>query len=420
MASQPSPPKFPSSLQLQRVDRAFSQPISPSRTTTPGGPTRAVPQQLSPSKKLESTTQDIPQPQPISTELPPSASKEEPKPKDPEPKTPPASEPPSKHQIDSPVETISQQGVKAAQATQAPSPGSLIAPNSGAAPQQQAIAPTKAEEKLKDTDERKKAREESHEKKKTITTSPLDGKVIKTVDTTQPKDKSAYSKSLQKNSLSNGEQAPLQKEIKEDISKFVQKLTTEQSKQPMDEKPISVMTLAGENKGASMHLGSQAKKRGGSLHIHRGYKTNPEDSPDATTDGEGRGRSKGKHKDPKTKEEMATKAYVNSNTQGVNNSIMFGSSVNERNPGVQLAFSHNFAEPSRYSSKPEPLETSKAEFNITPAEKLTYAPTVRRRCLRGLFMESSDSEPDNPDKPRRHGCRYNCSAKKKDEEIAIL
>ncbi|KAJ6336168.1 hypothetical protein OIU78_012720 [Salix suchowensis] len=183
----------------------------------------------------------------------------------------------------------------------------------------------------------------------------------------------------------------------------------EHMKHPMGEKSISIVTLAGENRGATMNMGFESTRKDGSIHIHRGYKINPDESSEATTDGEGssKGRSS---KDPLTKE-PARKACINSNTQSVNNSMLFETSVSERNPGVQLNLSYIDEEPSKNSSKPVHLETRKAEFQVTPAEKLSYEPTVKRRCLRGLFMESSDSDLDNPEKPRRHGCRYDCGKK---------
>lgn len=45
---------------------------------------------------------------------------------------------------------------------------------------------------------------------------------------------------------------------------------------------------------------------------------------------------------------------------------------------------------------------------------------VKRRCLRGLFLESSDSDPDDCSKPQRHGCRVGYSKKGKDNRTNIL
>ncbi|KAJ4826047.1 hypothetical protein Tsubulata_029792 [Turnera subulata] len=265
-------------------------------------------------------------------------------------------------------------------------------------------------EGIKSHAEQKQQKEDILEKKTEVGSR---GEQMKTV-------KARYmpSESHQKQGMSNGEKVPLHKEIKEDISKFVHKLGTGFPKQAIGDKPLSVVTIAGENRGASMHLalGTESARKDGSIHIHRGYKSNPDESTEATTDGEG-----SSNKDPSvTADEPAPMAYINSNTQSVNNSVLFESTVTEGNPGVHLSLSNNVAESSDKDAKTGPLDARKAEFNITPAEKRTYEPTVRRRCLRGLFLESSDSDPDNPEKPRRHGCRYACREMSKDKDIGIL
>ncbi|KAE8713401.1 Tubby like protein 6 [Hibiscus syriacus] len=253
--------------------------------------------------------------------------------------------------------------------------------------------------------------------KKRLTTPSTDEKEMKTM--LNPKIESTPNKAHQKHVSSNWEQVPLHEEIREDISKFVHKLTTGQPQLPTEQQLISVLTLAGENRGASFHLGSESSKKDGLVHIHRGYKINPDDSPDATTDGEGslRGRTP---KDSATKENPASRAYVNNNIQSINNSFVSESSVNAQNPGVHLELLHNLAELIKSSTKAEHAEPRKAECNITSTEKLTREPTVRRRCLRALFAESSGSDPDNPKKPRRHGCRYSCEGKNKQKEKGVL
>ena len=262
---------------------------------------------------------------------------------------------------------------------------------------------------------KRQQKRETSDRKETIETTSYIGKHIKTVSSSHPTE-GKITMSFQKGVSPTGEEAPRQKEIKEDISKLVHKLSTGPQ---VDGKPISVITLTGENRGASMHLSSEPAKKEASIHIHRGYKTNPDDSPDTTTDGEVRTRGQ-RFRDQTKKAAPAPTTYVNSNVQSVNNSIVFNASVAERNPGVQLSISQHTAEAIKSSGKAESLQTRKAEFNVTPSEKLTHEPTVRRRCLRGLFMEPSDSDPDNPDKPRRHGCRYSCGDKSKDKEKGLF
>ncbi|KAL8148573.1 uncharacterized protein LOC141708354 [Apium graveolens] len=215
--------------------------------------------------------------------------------------------------------------------------------------------------------------------------------------------------SRQKPMASNGEGISMQKEIKNDISKLTQKMATEQGK------AVSIITLVGENKGATMQLGSPKE---GAVHIHRGYKLNPNESTEAITNGEESAKEK-RPKEANTKEQM-TKAYMNSNSQGINNSIVFKSSITERNPGVHLNLTQTPTEPIKTTAKADQLVAHKAEASVTPSQKLTYETTIRRRCLRGLLMESSDSDPDNSEKPRRHGCRCSYGDMNKDKEIDLL
>ncbi|KAF3446330.1 hypothetical protein FNV43_RR11509 [Rhamnella rubrinervis] len=220
--------------------------------------------------------------------------------------------------------------------------------------------------------------------------------------------------SFQKPLSSTDEEAPRQKEIREDISKLVHKL---KSAQQLVEQPVSVITLTGENRGANMHVSSEPANKEEPVHIHRGYKLNPDDSPENTTDGEADTEER-KLKDHFSREAQPIMAYANSNVQSVNNSIVLNSAVTEGSPGIQLEFPQEAVEPIRSNGRSETHEARRAEFSMIPSEKLTHEPTVRRRCLRGLFLESSDSESDNPEKPRRHGCRYRCSENnRKDKEI---
>ncbi|XP_042487627.1 proteoglycan 4 [Macadamia integrifolia] len=210
-----------------------------------------------------------------------------------------------------------------------------------------------------------------------------------------------------------GDQGILQRDIREDISKFVNKLAMGDPRQAIDEKSATVITMAGENRGAAMHVGTESAKREGSVPIHRSYKLDQHDNMETTTDEEG--SSQRRMENPKTGEDMTTSAYINSNVQSINNSIVLNSSCSEINPGVHLILSQKAKEPINTEEKSESIEASKSELNITPAQKLTHEPTVRRRCLRGLFLESSDNDQNKPEKPRRHGCRHTCE-KKQDKD----
>ncbi|KAK6131206.1 hypothetical protein DH2020_035050 [Rehmannia glutinosa] len=206
------------------------------------------------------------------------------------------------------------------------------------------------------------------------------------------------------------------KEIMDDISTIVNQTAIGGTKNAIYDRHVSIITLAGENRGASMQMGYNSSK---GVHIHRGYKIKPDENAEATTDGEGSFKGK-QSEDAKATEDQPTEAYVNNNAQGINNSIVFNASIAERNPGVHMVVTHVPKEPIQSSEKTSPLETRKAEFNMSRAEKLTYEPTVRRRCLKGLLLETSDSDPENPEKPRRHGCRVGCQRKEKENDIDVL
>ncbi|WOH00748.1 hypothetical protein DCAR_0520122 [Daucus carota subsp. sativus] len=253
--------------------------------------------------------------------------------------------------------------------------------------------------------------EETNEKYKKVlhSNSPmLQGKQSTTASHQSNKNRAGTSRP--KPMATNGEGISMQKEIKNDISKLTQKMASEQGK------PVSVITLVGENKGATMQIGSQKE---GTVHIHRGYKLNPDERAEATSEGDKSSVDK-RPEEANTKEDQMTKAYMNSNCQGINNSIVFKSSITERNPGVHLTLTQNPTEPIKTTTNANQLVAQKVEASITPSQKLTYETTIRRRCLRGLLMESSDSDPDNPEKPRRHGCRCSYGDLNKDKDIDLL
>jgi len=155
----------------------------------------------------------------------------------------------------------------------------------------------------------------------------------------------------------------------------------------VDDKAVSVVTLAGDNRGVTMHVAGSHSTRPNPL---------------------------GKKSTSREKDE-AGKTYVNSNIQSVNNSIMSHGTIHGRDPGVRVIL----------PQQPQPevkescLEKPKAEVSINRVEREPYKPVVRRRCLRGLFLEPSDSEHDNPDKPRRHGCKFRCGDNSKDKDTAM-
>ncbi|XP_039043327.1 proteoglycan 4-like [Hibiscus syriacus] len=200
--------------------------------------------------------------------------------------------------------------------------------------------------------------------RKTWTTSSTDEKQIKSVSSAYPKDRSRPSDSGEKHVDSKDEQVPLHKEIREDVSKFVRKLVTGKPKLTTDEKPVSVITLAGENSGASFRC-------------------------DSSSDGEESSRGR-KTMDSMIKESAAPKAYVNSNTQSINNSIMLESSLEGRNPGVHLDFFND--------AKAEPPQAGKSKVLIIGGTGYIGKFIVEASVKQGhptfaLVRESSVSDP---------------------------
>ncbi|KAG6585587.1 hypothetical protein SDJN03_18320, partial [Cucurbita argyrosperma subsp. sororia] len=184
----------------------------------------------------------------------------------------------------------------------------------------------------------------------------------------------------------------------EDLSKAFQTLNI---KYP-EENPKSFTTLTGDNKGASMHLLSGEATKESAIHIHRQYKSDPDKVPESSTDIEGNSNEE-TPQDSKTEEDPPLELYININVQGINNSLLSNSSFTENNPGIKLKF---VPQQTKSEDKPHSLHAQKAKYTAKHTENHTYEPTVRRRCLAGLLMESSDSDGDNSEKPRRHGCRY--------------
>lgn len=82
---------------------------------------------------------------------------------------------------------------------------------------------------------------------------------------------------------------------------------------------MRVITIAGDNKGAIMELSPSRKNKG---------------NPRAWSDGENSAKGHNDYKPPMS-------ATMNSNVQGVNNSIIFNASCTHHDPGVHLSLSRN-------------------------------------------------------------------------------
>lgn len=107
---------------------------------------------------------------------------------------------------------------------------------------------------------------------------------------------------------------------------------------------MRIITIAGENKGAIMDLSPNFGKKS-----HHTFGGNPhrlhteEDNPSVQSDGEksgsnSDGKSKERNKNHKSKSPLMS-AVMNSNVQGVNNSILYNCSTSHHDPGVHLSLS---------------------------------------------------------------------------------
>lgn len=197
--------------------------------------------------------------------------------------------------------------------------------------------------------------------------------------------------------------APLQNEMRQGISSYVHNLSNGVSK---DENPFGVITLAGDNRGAIMSVGSNTKKDR-PLHIHRAYKKNPEQSSIIEEEEDESSEEEESQYSKKNDNSEMGNAYVNSNIQSMNNSMMIQGSINERDPGVRFVLPQKeIKEAVKCNDDERVKETTKTVSQND--NKVSQQPRIRRRCLRGLLAEPSDSDPDNPNKPIRHGCKYKC------------
>ncbi|KAF3337010.1 hypothetical protein FCM35_KLT19596 [Carex littledalei] len=111
-----------------------------------------------------------------------------------------------------------------------------------------------------------------------------------------------------------------QKEIKGGISKLIQKINADNQFNPGSDRGTSIITLAGENKGASMYIGEENE---GQTSTFTGSARNGKDEIEIEN-GE---------------EDSKISANVNSNVQSINNSVLGESKCDTRDPGVHLRYS---------------------------------------------------------------------------------
>ncbi|RWV93709.1 hypothetical protein GW17_00043818 [Ensete ventricosum] len=205
---------------------------------------------------------------------------------------------------------------------------------------------------------------------------------------------------IPQDSFYDGKRAVFKEEIEEGLSKLLQKIGAGYSGGARNGLSTNVITLAGNNSGASMIIGYEGADRQNSYHAHKGQKLDKEKVDARGSCSEEKWQHSGKG---------TFTTSINNNVQSINNSAVDESSCSVRNPGVHLNLSR-INEPLVSERTVEPLETGRTASKPIQSQKPTREPRIRRRCLRALLMESSESDPE---KPRRHGCRYSCEEKKK-------
>lgn len=124
----------------------------------------------------------------------------------------------------------------------------------------------------------------------------------------KPKEEEEVSEELAKKKSHGGEQGKLHKEIRAGVADMVHKAGASSGSGHERAAGTSVITLAGENKGASMNIGAKSKDK--ERHGHR-------------LDGGDKGMT----------------ALINSNVQVINNSLLLQSSCSGGDPGVHLKLS---------------------------------------------------------------------------------
>ncbi|KAK4730226.1 hypothetical protein R3W88_023214 [Solanum pinnatisectum] len=131
------------------------------------------------------------------------------------------------------------------------------------------------------------------------------------------------------NTMENGKQELVKKD------KGVHQKKKVSNSDGADDFGMSVLTLAGENKGAVMEL-SPSRKTYSPQSLQK--KGSPK-SWNSEDDGEKSGNESGRKGDKMQNKSLPMTAFMNSNVQGINNSILHNASCTHHDPGVHLVFS---------------------------------------------------------------------------------
>ncbi|XP_059458090.1 vegetative cell wall protein gp1 [Corylus avellana] len=106
-----------------------------------------------------------------------------------------------------------------------------------------------------------------------------------------------------------------------------------------EEMRMRVITIAGENKGAFMELIHSPQKHHNKKGNGGKTQSHGSDSESYNTSSDKEGNQKSQKGKAKTSSSLPMNAFMNSNVQGVNNSILYNASCTHHDPGVHLALS---------------------------------------------------------------------------------
>lgn len=133
---------------------------------------------------------------------------------------------------------------------------------------------------------------------------------------------------------------------KELETKEIEKHNLKKNIMDSEEVGMRVITIAGENKGAFMELIQSPKKHVVGDRSHPNKNGNPKmrshgsesESYSTSSDKEGNSKKDKSHKG-KVTSSLPMSAFMNSNVQSINNSILYNCTCTHHDPGVHLALS---------------------------------------------------------------------------------
>lgn len=117
-----------------------------------------------------------------------------------------------------------------------------------------------------------------------------------------------------------------------------------------EESSMKVITIAGENKGAFMEVLQSPNKHN---NKKKGIKLGSESEKSSGEEEEGKKKGKGKKGKSPSSSSWPMTAFLNSNVQSVNNSLMYNSSCNQHDPGVRFVLTKKLVGDDGFDEKKE-------------------------------------------------------------------